>query len=269
MKKRWISKGSLISGVGSLVASRWIHRDRKRWEKTDTRNGETILDNVKSYDTARGAGRLLAEWLTFTEPNADLDYQELRLQALLKQMDPEDNQAEERAISRLLVSKALFHLEGFKLTVCRYETYQTAARDALRKNPKWRNATRNELFQALPFEPEFLLGTVHRMLLTLDDGQLSAFITFALENLPLRDDSDYLARLIALTLGEEGEALPRVMDHWFEEYRTFKINQTHRREALVNTSVAVVSGELPSMIGMDLLGRLFRGVRQGKGKKPR
>lgn len=255
-----ISRGAIFSAVGGFAAEHLMERSRKRWQTAKNQSFETLLDQITAYDISRGAGKLLAGWLEFSQPDAGLDAQEIRIQQLLQAMDPDDHLPEELARSRFLVSKTLFRLEGFKLSHCRYETYQNSAMALLRKNPRYKKLTRNEMFKGTPFPPEDLIATTHRMLLMLDDGQLATYINTKALPSKLRDDIDYMARLIAVTLGTTGESLGTAMAEWLESYCDFKIAQTHERQSIINTSINTATGGLPASIGMDILGRVSKAV---------
>jgi len=257
-----ISKGAIFSAVGGYAADRIMERSRKRWQTAKNQSFESLLEQITAYDIGRGAGKLLAGWLEFSQSDNSLDAQEIQLQQLLQIMDPDDTLVEDLARSRFIVSKALFRLEGFKLSHCRYETYQNSALALLQKNPKYKKLTRNDLFKGTPFPPEDLIATTHRMLLTLEDGdgRLTEYIQTAVLPAKLRDDTDYMARLIAMTLGAEEEALATAMAEWFEAYCDFKITQTHERQSMINTSITTATGGLPASLGMDLLGRVGKAV---------
>lgn len=255
-----ISKGAIFSAVGGYAADRIMERSRKRWQTAKNQSFESLLDQITTYDIGRGAGKLMAGWLEFSQPEAGLDAQEIRLQQLLQAMDPDDTLVEDLARSRFIVSKTLFRLEGFKLNHCRYETYQKSALALLQKNPKYKKLTRNDLFKGSPFPPEDLIATTHRMLLTLDTGRLANYINTMVLPAKLRDDTDYMARLIAVTLGAEEEALGTAMAEWFEAYCDFKIAQTHERQAMINISINTATGGLPATLGMDILGRVGKAV---------
>lgn len=252
------SKGAIFSMVSGFATSKIMERNRKRWEEAKQQQLEALLDQITAYDISRGAGKLLAGWLEFAKPNYSLDRAELALQQLLARMDEDDHLPEEKACSRLLVSKALFRLEGFKMGRCRYESYQKASLSFIRKNPKYRMLTREELFHGKPFAPEDLIATTHRMLLMLDDGRLAEFLDGLFAKREPRDDIDYMALLIADTLTAREEDLGAVMSQWFEAYCDFKINQTHEHEAIINTSINTATGGLPMEIGMGLLGKAFK-----------
>lgn len=256
--KGMVSKGSVMTSVGGFVAGKVMSRSRKRWEETKAKAADSLLDEITPYELGRGAGLLMADYLEYTSRNFSLPIAEKSLQKLLAQMDKEDDLPEERARSRYIVSKALFRLEGFKLTRCRYEVYQTEAVALLRKNPAFRKISRNEVFRGAPFVPEELIATTHRMLLLLDKGQLSAYIHSVVQRQDLQTDTDYMAYLIALTLHFEGEALSNAIVEWFEQYCDFKITESHQREAMINTSLSAATGGLPATVGMDLLSRFAR-----------
>ncbi len=250
-----VSKGSLFSILGSYATSQWMVRSRKRWEDAREKRIDALLDEISAYDIGKGAGKLIKGWLSFSCPEASLTDIEKKLKKLLGEMDQEDNLPEEKARSRFLISKALFYVEGFKLSHCRYEVYQKAAWEFLRKNPAHKKLTRNDVFQGKAFLPEDLIATTHRILLTLDDGLLIDFIHRAATKTPLRDEADYMANLIALTLQADKSALGATIDAWFATYCDFKIDQSHQREAVVNTSITTATGGLPMSVGMELVSR--------------
>jgi hypothetical protein len=260
------SKGTIFSMVSGYAASKIMERNRKRWEAAKQQQVEALLDQITAYDICRGAGKLVAGWLEFEKPNYSLDRAELAVQQLLARMDEDDHLPEEKACSRLLVSKALFRLEGFKLGRCRYESYQKASLGFIRKNPKYRMLTRDELFHGKPFAPEDLIATTHRMLLMLDDGRLATYLDGLFAKREPRDDTDYMAMLIANTLTAREEDLSEVMSQWFDAYCDFKIDQTHEHEAIINTSLTTATGGLPMEIGMGLLGKAVKAAVSGKKK---
>ena len=266
--KNMVSRGSIVSSMGGLVTNQWLSRSRKRWEQAKAQKVEALLDEITTYELGRGAGLLIADWLEYSAPTFSLSLAEKTLQTLLVTMDKDDDLPEERAISRYIVSKTLFRLEGFKLTQCRYEQYQTEALGLLRKNPRFKNLTRNDVFRGTAFVPEELIATTHRMLLLLDKGQLNDYIQAVVQRQDLKTDADYLAYLIALTLHYQEGELPDAITRWFEQYCDFKIAETHEREALINTSLSAATGGLPSTIGMDLLGRLAKKAFKKRGSKP-
>lgn len=254
------AKASIFSAVSGFATEKIMSRNRKRWEQAKVRNMEALLDQVSAYDIGRGAGRLLAGWLRYALPEFSLEHAETHLQRLLADMDQADSLPEEKALSRFIVSKGLFRLEGFKLSHCRYEAYQSEALALLRKNPQYKNLNRNEVFQGQPFAPEDVIATTHRMLLMLDDGRLAGYIHAEGQSQRLRNDTDYMARLIALTLGCEDEALVPIMSQWFDEYCDFKIEEIHQQEGLINTSICTATSGLPTTVGLDLLGRVGKAV---------
>jgi hypothetical protein len=261
---RAFSKGAIFSMVSGYAASKIMERNRKRWEEAKQQQLEALLDQITAYDICRGAGKLLAGWLEFAPKTFSLERAELALQQLLARMDEDDHLPEEKACSRLLASKALFRLEGFKLGRCRYESYQKAALGFIRKNPKYRMLTRDELFHGKPFAPEDLIATTHRMLLMLDDGRLVGYLDGLFAKREPRDDTDYMAMLIADTLTAREEDLGTVMCQWFDAYCDFKIDQTHEHEAIINTSITTATGGLPMELGMGLLGRAFKAATASK-----
>jgi len=226
---------------------------------------EALLDEISAYEIGRGAGLLIAEWLDYSSPSFSLAVAEKRLGKLLTAMDKEDDLPEDRARSRFVVSKALFRLEGFKLSHCRYETHQSDAVALLRKNPRFRNLSRNEIFRGTPFLPEDLIATTHRMLLMLDNGRLDEYVQAVLQRQDLKTDADYMAYLIAITLRFQDDALSQAIQDWFDVYCDFKIDQTHQQEAIINTSLSAATGGLPATIGMDILNRVARGVISKRG----
>lgn len=258
MLKGMVSKGSVMTSVGGFVAGKVLERSRKRWEQTKSSNVEALLQDITSYEIGRGAGLLVADWLKYSSRSFSLPVAEKRLQRLLATMDKEDDLPEERARSRYVASKALFRLEGFKLSQCRYETYQREAWALLRKNPRFRAISRNAVFQGIPFVPEDVIATTHRILLVLDDGHLADYIQAVVQRQDLNTDADYMAYLIAITLHYPDDQLPNAITEWFELYCDFKISQTHQREAMINTSLSAATGGLPATVGMDLLGRFAR-----------
>jgi hypothetical protein len=265
MLKGLVSKGSIMNSVGGFVTGKLMARFRQQWEQTKASNVEALLQEITPYEIGRGAGLLIADWLTYSMRSLDLPLAEKHLQTLLALMDKKDHLPEERARSRFVISKVLFRLEGFKLSRCRYETYQSEAWALLRKNPRYRAITRNDLFRGTPFVPEELIATTHRMLLELDNGHLADYIQAVVQRQDLKTDADYMAYLIAITLKFQDEALPKAINDWFELYCDFKIAQTHQRESLINTSLSAATGGLPAAVGMDLLGRLANSVVKKRG----
>jgi len=256
-----VSKASVFSAVGGFATERILSRNRKRWQQAKARNMEALLDQVSAYDIGRGAGKLLAGWLTYALPEFSLEHAEAHLQRLLSDMDQADSLPEERALSRFIVSKALFRLEGFKLSHCRYEAYQSEALALLRKNPLHKKLSRNDVFLGQPFAPEEVIGATHRILLMLDNGKLANYIHAECQpDKRLRNDTDHMARLIALTLGCEDEALAPAISRWFDTYCDFKIEETRQQEGLINTSINTATGTLPTSVGLDLLGRVGKAV---------
>jgi hypothetical protein len=265
MLKGMVSKGAVMSSVGGFVAGKVMDRSRKRWEETKRKKVDALLEEITPYELGRGAGQLLADWLEYSTRSFSLPAAEKTLQHLIKRMDQEDDLPEERARSRYIVSKALFGMEGFRLSHCRYESYQTEAATLLRKNPRFRSISRNEVFRGIAFVPEELIATTHRMLLMLDNGHLAGYVHAVIQRQGLKTDADYMAYLIALTLHFKDDALSTAIADWFEQYCDFKINQTHEREAMINTSLNAATGGLPASIGMDLLGRLANKALKKRG----
>ena len=272
MLKKLFSKGSIVAAVGGFAANHLMKNKRQRWEKAQSDSVDAILDQITAYDIARGAGRLLTGWLRHRDPELSVAAADKRFRKLLQEMDKADASSEERALSRFVLSKVLFVMEGFHLKQGYYEDYQQQARYLIRRNPKWRNISRQAIFKGEPFEPESIIGTTHRLLLLLSDGNPPfSYLSEFLEQADLRDDADYFCRLIALTVllnertpelavGESDEQLSAAILNWFEEYRDFKLSQTGRQEAMLNTGIAAATGGLPTMAGMDLAGRLLRGA---------
>lgn len=252
------SKGSFFSIIGTYAASKILARSRKKWEKARLDSEQALLEQISSYDIAKGAGKLIRGFLLFNQPDLTVKQAEKRLQKLLREMDQDDNLPEEQARSRFLVSKALFYIEGFKLSHCRYEAYQKAALALLHKNPARKKVTRGDVFEGKVFLPEDLIASTHRVLLMLDQGALSAYIHQVMNRPQLRDDADYMAQLIAMTLQTEGKTLETVINNWFAEYCDFKLEQLNQHETLVSTSMSAATGGLPAMMGMDLLSRAGR-----------
>ena len=265
MLKGLVSTGSMMTSVGGFVTGRVMERSRRRWEQTKATSADALLAQITAYEIGRGSGLLLAEWLEYRLNPFSLVLAEKHLQSLLTNMDKADALPEDRARSRFVISKVLFRLEGFKLTQCRYEAYQTEAVALLRKNPRFRSLSRNELFRGTPFVPEELIATTHRMLLELDDGHLADYIQAVVQRQDLKTDADYMAYLIAITLKYQDDALPEAISDWFEQYCDFKIAQTHHRESMINTSLSAATGGLPGTVGMDLLGRLAKMVVKKRG----
>lgn len=253
--KKTLSKGNLFSTISMAIAQRVLRQSRKKWEQARAESEQALLSQISAYEVGRGAGKLLKGWLRFQHPRLNLAQAEGELLPLLTAMDAEDHLPQEQALSRFIVSKTLFSIEGFKLTHCRYESYQQAAMDRLRKNPEQRTLTRSEVFQGSVFLPEDIIATTHRMLLMLDNGRMPHYLQTVLETGPLNDDADYMARLIAVTFRAEGEALGTAINDWFQRYCDFKIDESHQQEMWVNTSVNAVTGGLPGQVGWDLLGR--------------
>lgn len=250
-----LSKGSLFSMVGTYAAGKLMARSREKWEVARRSSQETLLDEISAYDIGKGAGKLIKGWLRFSQAKLTPALAEKRLAALLKEMDAVDSLPEEQARSRFIVAKTLFSVEGFRLSQCRYEAYQKAAWERLRKNPAYKTLTRNDVFQGKPFQPEDLIATTHRMLLMLDDGLLDDYIHRVVSSPTQRDTADYMARLIAVTLEAESDGLGQAIQDWFETYCDFKIDQSHQREAMLNTSINTATGGLPATIGLDILNR--------------
>lgn len=257
---RAVSKASVFSAVSGFATERILSGNRKRWQQAKARNMEALLEQVSAYDIGRGAGKLLAGWLRYALPEFSLPHAETNLQRLLSDMDQADSLPEEKALSRFIVSKALFLQEGFRLSHCRYEAYQSEALALLRKNPQHKKLSRNDVFLGQPFAPEDVIGATHRMLLMLDDGRLANYIHAQCQSRRLRNDTDYMARLIALTLGCEDEALAPAISRWFDAYCDFKIEETRQQEGLINTSISTATGGLPANVGLDLLGRVGKAV---------
>jgi hypothetical protein len=253
--KKTLSAGSLFSTLSTAIAQRVLSRSRQKWEQARAESEQALLSQISPYEAGRGAGKLLKGWLRFKHPRLSLPQAEGELLPLLTAMDAEDHLPQEQALSRFIVSKALFSIEGFKLTHCRYESYQQAALERLRKNPEQRQLTRHDVFQGSVFLPEEIIAATHRMLLMLDDGRMGHYLGSALQKFPLRDDADYMAQLIAVTFQAEGDALGVAINDWFQRYCDFKIEESHQQELWVNTSVNAVTGGLPAQVGWDLLGR--------------
>ena len=190
LPRRFWGKSSLFSAVSTVVASNILSHSRKKWEKARSDQEQTLLDQISTYDIAKGAGKLIRGWLRFQDADITTEQAEKKLRKLLKAMDQDDNLPEEKARSRFLASKTLFYLEGFKLSHCRYETYQKEALALLRKNPAHKNLTRGNLFEGKGFLPEDLIATTHRILLTLDDGTLATYIHDTISRPHLQDDAD-------------------------------------------------------------------------------
>ncbi|WP_373531968.1 hypothetical protein [Vampirovibrio sp.] len=250
-----LSKGSIFSVLGIMVASKLLENSRKKWEVAREKSEETLLAQMSAYDMGKGAGKLMKGWLLFNQPDLTVQQAEAKLQTLLKAMDREDHLPDEQARSRFLVSKTLFFIEGFKLSRCQYEQYQKAAWELSRKNPARQKLTRNDTFHGKPFLPEDLIAITHRALLIMDNGKLARYIHQVINKPTLKDDADHMAYLIALTLNAEPNTLGAAINTWFASYCDFKIDQSHQREAMVNTSITTVTGGLPASIGMDLLGK--------------
>ncbi len=274
-----VSKGSVLAAVGGFAANVVLGRTRRKWQQAEGDNLEAVLDYITAYDISRGGGKLIAGWLRFKNPKLTLDSAEARLQKLLLEMDKKDESPVEQARNRMLASKALFYMEGFKLSQCRYEVFQKEAQQLLRQHPTWKTVSRQDIFKATPFEPEELIGTTQRMLFLLGNDKLADYIVNFVQNGNLRDDADYMTRLIAMTMGvEEDEQFCALIYQWFAAYRDFKINETHQQETTINNSLGVVTGGLPAMASMDLLTRAIQKVMtpassnghhsNGKPKKP-
>lgn len=253
-----VSKGSIFSMISSYAAGKILARSRDKWEKARVQSEQALLEQISTYDIAKGAGKLIRGWILFNQPDLTVKQAEKQLQKLLKEMDQDDNLPEEQARSRFLISKTLFYLEGFKLSHCQYEAYQKAALALLHKNPAHKKLTRGDLFKGKVFLPEDLIATTHRILLMLDDGELAAYIHKIISRPQLRDDADYMAQLIALTLQAEDKALEAAINSWFAEYCEFKLEQLNQHEAMVSTSISTATGGLPATVGMDLLNRAGR-----------
>ncbi len=260
--KKTLSKGNLFSTISTAIAQRVLSQSRKKWEQARAESEQALLSQVSAYETGKGAGKLLKGWLRYLHPKLTLQQAEGQLLSLLAAMDAEDHLPQEQALSRFLVSKTLFSLEGFKFSQCRYESYQQAALERLRKNPDQRKLTRRDVFQGSMFLPEDIIATTHRMLMILDNGHLPKYLATVLETGPLKDDADYMARLIAMTFQADSDTLGTAINTWFQSYCDFKIDESHQQEMWVNTSVNAVTGGLPAQVGWDLLGRagkqLFR-----------
>ncbi|WP_303673422.1 hypothetical protein [Vampirovibrio chlorellavorus] len=253
--KKTLSKGNLFSAISTAIAQRILSRSRQKWEQARAESEAALLSQISAYEVGRGAGKLLKGWLRFQHPRLNLAQAEGALLPLLTAMDAEDHLPQEQALSRFIVSKTLFSIEGFKLTHCRYESYQQAALERLRKNPEQRTLTRSEVFQGRVFLPEDIIATTHRMLLLLDNGRMADYLQPFLETGPLNDDADHMARLIAMTFQADDDTLGTAINTWFQSYCDFKIDESHQQELWVNTSVNAVSGGLPAQVGWDLLGR--------------
>jgi hypothetical protein len=265
-----LSKGSIFSVLGIIIAGKLLENSRKKWEVAQEKNEDALLAQISAYDMGKGAGKLIKGWLLFNQPGLTVHQAEAQLKTLLKSMDREDHLPHDQARSRFLVSKTLFYMEGFKLSHCHYESYQKAAWELCRKNPAHQKLTRNGAFHGEPFLPEDLIATTHRALLVMDNGKLAQYIQQVVSSPKLRDDADYMAYLIALTLKAEQDKLDEAINSWFTTYCVFKIDQSHQREAMVSTSIATVTGGLPATLGMDLLGRagklLFNQVQKPKSR---
>lgn len=264
-----LTRNVILGTAGGLAAKVLMTRKRRPWEKAKN-NNEAVLDQITTYEMSRGAGKLLTGWLQFENADATAEIADKRFRKLLAAMDKEDGAPEDRARNRFVISKVLFYMEGFHLAKGFYEDYQQQARYLVSKNPKWRDISRQDVFKGKPFEPESIIGATHRILLLLSDGQPWNYLADVVEQGILRDDTDYFARLIALTLpaGKESDAqLADAICQWVEEYCQFKIGQANQQEAMLNTGIAAATGGLPALTGMDILNRVARGVFKGKGKK--
>lgn len=245
-----------MAAVGGFAAGRLMQQKRKRWETATKDSVDEMLDSITTYDICRGAGKLLAGWLEYETPEITPAEAEARLRKLIAEMDKVDETHFDRARSRLIASKALFYLEGFRLKNCRYESLQTDVRDLLRRNPQRKDLSRRDVFLGKPFEPELLIGTTHRMLVMMSGKKLGDYLARLAERGQLRDEGDYMALLIVLTFRADDEDLDSVIESWFEAYRDFKLDQTHRQEAWIQTSINAATGGLPGALGMDLLKRI-------------
>lgn len=277
MLHQWLGKRlsgkSAVAALGGMAARHILNRQRENWEQADGEHLDTILERITAYDIAQGAGKLLAGALQCEYGQAgdppDLDSIEARLDALIADMDAEDETHFDRARSRYLVSKALFYLEGFRVRHCRYERYQAEACALLQRNPDWQHLSRQDVFLGKPFTPEILIGTTHRLLLLLESPQLYGYLADRLEQTDLRSDLDYMVRLVLVTFGNTDEAeLALGIEQWFREYREFKIQQTHQREKTITTSLDAVSGGLPGLFRPTMAKRLIRFVFQRSSEEP-
>lgn len=263
-----LSRGSLLSAIGGFATGKMMASARSHWEAAKLQGHEdtdALLDQMTLYDIAGGAGKLLEAWLRYTMKDFSLEKADARLRTLIETMDEDDILPEEKAHSRFIVSKALFRMEGLSLmSSCRYEGYQREALLLLRKNPGFKRLGRNEVFRGEPFKVEDVIATTHRMLLMLDNGQLKVYMQQHVQSAPLKSQTDYMALLIAITVITESQKLSTAIGHWFKLYCDFKIQQNHRREALIQTSLSTVAGGLPASIGMDLFSRLSQKFFQAK-----
>lgn len=261
--KKKIAKMSILTTVGGMLSRRFFGRRRAHWERLSGDDLENVLDYITPYDVARGAGKLLAGWLRFKQPKQTVAQAEKHLQALLKEMDQKDDNPRDQARSRLLLSKALFYLEGFRWKTCRYEQYQQQAKDLLQKISGKQTIQTQAVFQASAFTSEELIGTTHRMLLSLSgvksqDIKLADYMVSVLENKNLKSDVDYMSRLIALTFGLDDEAeFGQLMLQWLKDYRDFKLSQSKQQEHWVDTSLSAISGGLPAEMGWSLLSKIW------------
>jgi hypothetical protein len=260
--KSKFTKMSLLGTVGGMISRRFFVQKRNRWEKISPDRIETVLEAITAYDIARGAGKLIQGWLEFNTPKITVEQSEKQLKRLLKEMDAEDGNPYEQAKSRLLISKALFYIEGLRWKSCRYEAYQKEVLTLLHKTPVWKTLTRQDIFQAKPFAPEELIGATHRILLTLGVEQLAEYISVVLEKNKLKTELDYMTRLLALTFGiQEFKLFEEVMLQWLADYRDFKLKQVKQQEQWVDTSLSVLSGEAPTKLGLGLLGKVLKKQR--------
>lgn len=270
---QWLNKGlaradgiTAIGTMGGFVATELIKRERQKWGTM-----EAAFENINAYNLGRGAGHLLGEWLERVSPGQSAEQAMERLGQVVSQMDGQDSHPADRARSRFLASKALFYLEGFKLSRCHYEDFQQQARELLRQLPSGGRISRQDIFLGKPFEPEYIIGTVHRMLMLLSEGDEERLERFLAEvkARPARDVLDYFRQLIARTFGmADPDRLKAEIVDWFESYREYEICRTHSRERMVSQSIegigAVVSGGLPALAGKEVLNRLVQGLVRKK-----
>lgn len=248
----------IITGVGGFISRRFFIQARAKWEKITSENLEMVLDFITPYDVARGAGKLLQGWLLFNHPKMSLAEAEKHLKILLSEMDQKDETLQERARSRLLVSKALFYLEGFRVKSCCYEKYQREARELLRKLPQWKTIENKTVFQAIPFNAEELIGTTHRMLLILSNEKLPDYIAHILSAQQPQSDLEYMVRLIALTFGVQDEQnFGAFMLQWLQDYRDFKLQQSQKQEQQMNQVLSIINGDFPKRMAFGLFKKLL------------
>ncbi|HEY9745105.1 MAG TPA: hypothetical protein V6C99_02680 [Oculatellaceae cyanobacterium] len=258
LSRKKMTKISLMSVIGGVVSRRFFRAKRAKWESIRPDCLESVLDLLTAYDVAHAAGRLLKERLRFEKPALTVEQAECRLRALLAQTDQSDASSYEQARLRLLVSKALFCMEGFQLKACRYEAVQREGLALLRGIPAYNDLDGRRFFRAEPFTPEELIGAAHRCLHLLDDGSTHQFIVWLLQKTP-KSAPDYMMRLLVTTFGvTDAERFEDIMLQWMIDYRNFKLNETKKQEQWVDTSLSIVNGDTPARLAFGALGKFLK-----------